>query len=167
MQMCPLMAVRRIPQMLPIPMLHTSDDEKIDQLAGRPLTLGGALLLMASPNATAAAQLQKRLCQVLLYPRESCNFTSGAYTGPLFNRLDTSNGLMQQATEKLVTLAFTPVGAALRTLPDVLCKVPPKSLSQMPLQLKWQLVSFCTYYMPLLIRPVECELGVISLKPSQ
>ncbi|KAI8464973.1 MAG: hypothetical protein J3K34DRAFT_438597 [Monoraphidium minutum] len=139
-QICPLKAVSRLEAVVP----GLDHDAKIEAVAANPLTFGGALMLLAADNVTQAADLQKTVCKVLLYPRRYCNFTRGDHVGPLFHRLgvDTSDAVGQWLLQKTVPVALAPLGASMAGLPDMLCRLPSSTLNKIPQEMRWDL---CPY----------------------
>ena len=117
-------------------------DAKIEEVAANPITFGGALMLLAADNVTQAADLQKAVCNILLYPRKYCGFTTGDTVGPLFHRLtvDTTDAVGQWLLEQTVPVASGPLGLALTALPDMLCRMPPTTLAKIPQEMRWDLV---------------------------
>lgn len=128
----------------PSPTLKTlfSASNRPTQVAGNPITLGGALMLLAADNVTQAGDLQKQICKRLLYPRKYCNFTSGDHVGPLFHRLsvDTTDAVGQWILEMAAPAAAAPLGASLTGLPDAMCRMPAGALGKIPAEMRYELV---------------------------
>lgn len=87
--MCPLKAASRLSSVLP-GLRGLADDTTIERLAANPMTLGGALMLMSAPSAESAGDLQKRVCNTLLYPKFECKWAAGGDLGPLYYHLEGS-----------------------------------------------------------------------------
>jgi hypothetical protein len=140
MQLCPLKVAARLGRVLP-GLKNLADDTTVERMAETPMTVGGALMLMAANGTEEAAGLQQRLCNTLLYPKLTCGFTSGDQLGPLYYHLEEKDTMTQWLTTKALPLAIAPVGATLAALPDLLCQVPTDHVVGMHPTIKAQLVS--------------------------
>jgi hypothetical protein len=143
-QLCPLKTATRLSRALP-GLRGLGDDDIIDKLAGTPVNMGGALILLASDSVEEAATIQKALCQTLLYPQAKCRFNVTSSTdpfGPLHYYLDTKDRVLVSdwLTRTVTPLALKPMGQGLTLMPDALCKAPVESLINMPPSIKFQLV---------------------------
>jgi hypothetical protein len=139
-KICPLKTAARLARALPA-LRGLPDDDVIDRLAGTPVNTGGALILLASDSAAEAAEIQKNICNTLLYPKLNCRFNASSDPlGPLYYHLDDKHGVQEWIATKATPLALAPVGAGLVLAPDALCKVPVDSLLKMPASVKYQLV---------------------------
>lgn len=168
-QLCPLKAAARLGRVLPgLDPGRVAEQDLIAKTAAAPVTLGGALMLLAADNATAAAALQSRLCGVLIDPAAHCAAEAGAAGavgagaiaaaaaaangssaaapfsgdehGPLKYHLDAKDSVTEFLAAKLLPLAMAPAAAGLRALPDALCSLPPDALAGMPPAIKAQMV---------------------------
>jgi hypothetical protein len=148
-QLCPLNHIARLAWVPRLGYAGLTNDARIEKAASNPVNLGSALALLAADNTTAAARLQKRVCNVLLYPQDACNLTgtaSGDALGPLHHRLEASSqsgpaAAAQWVARTAVLVGLSPLGAGFGAMPDALCQVPPAKLAKIPLQIRWQLVS--------------------------
>jgi len=98
-------------------------------------------MLMASDTAEDSSDLQQRICNVLLYPKQTCNFQTGDMMGPLYYHLEAKDTVTQWLKNQVVPVAIAPLGATLAALPDLLCQVPTDHVVNMHPTIKAQLVS--------------------------
>lgn len=196
-QLCPLKATSRIGRVVPA-VGKLAEDAAIAKAAAMPVTIGGGLMLMASSNATEAADLQRRLCDIMIDPRRHCgpllgggNGTTtatakansaaaaiaaaygvapapegsdGDELGPLAYHLDAKDSVAEFLASKMLPLALSPVGMALKTLPDALCALPADNLAAMPKQIRYQLCPYDVALVPVVALFAMGRTGSSSLE---